>query len=114
MADSEQCKVGIMLERRVSDNPWLDHEWVTIGLTLDVVDSDDWILLYETEGICRYLSPAVELELHRAEAEAYLYNLQSPEPSIFAVLRHDEESEEAVPFDVHVVTASPYEAQDYL
>ena len=114
MADTEQCKIGILLERRASDNEWVDHEWVTIGLTLDVVDGDDWMVLYEAETVSRYLSPAVDLELHRAEAEAYLYNLQSPEPSIFAVLRHDEESEEAVPFEVHVVTASPYEAQDYL
>lgn len=114
MPDTETCKIGIVLERRVSDNEWLDHEWVTIGLTLNVVDADDWVQLYDTEEVCRYLSPAVELEIHRAETEAYLYNLESPEPSIFAVLRHDEESEEAVPFEVHVVTASPYEAQDYL
>lgn len=114
MPEIEHCKIGIVLERRVSDNEWIDHEWVTVGLTLDVVDAVDWKLLYETEGVNRYLSPAVDLELHRAEAEAYLYNLQSPEPSIFAVLRHDEESDEDVPFDVHIVTASPYEAQDYL
>ena len=114
MLEAERCKVGIVLERRVSDNPWLDHEWVTVGLSLDVVDADDWVLLYETEEVSRFLSPAAELELHRAETGAYLYNLQSPEPSIFAVLRHDEESDADVPFEVHVITASPYEAQDYL
>ena len=114
MSQTAQCKLGIVLERRASDNPWLDHEWVTIGVTLDVVDSADWVTLYETEDRSRFLSPAVDLELHRAETEAYLYNLQSPEPSLFAVLRHDEESDATVPFDVHIVTASPYEAQDYL
>ena len=114
MTGIEQVKIGIVLERRSSDNPWLDHEWQTVGLTLDVVDSEDWVLLYETDQVRRYLSPAVEVELHRAETEAYVYNLQSPEPSVFAVLRHDEESDEVVPFDVHVATVSPYEAQDYL
>ncbi len=114
MTTSEQCRIGIVLERRDSDNPWIDHEWVTVGLTLEVVDGEDWVLLYETNGLKRYLSPAVDLELHRAETEAYLYNLQSPEPSVFAVLRQDEESDAAVPFDVHVVTVSPYEAQDYM
>ena len=89
MSQTAQCKLGIVLEKRASDSPWLDHEWVTIGVTLDVVDSADWVALYETEERSRYLSPAVDLELHRAETEAYLYNLQSPEPSLFAVLRHE-------------------------
>ncbi len=114
MPETEQVKIGIVLERRVSDNPWLDHEWVTVGITTEVVDAEDWVLLYETEQVSRFLSPAVDVELHRTETEAYLYNLQSPQPSVFAVLRHDEESDADVPFNVHVVTASPYEAQDYL
>ena len=114
MSETEQRRVGIVLERRPSDSPWLDHEWLTVGVTLDVVDGDAWKLLYDAAGTRRYLSPAVVVELHRAETEAYLYNLQSPEPSLFAVVRHDEESEEDVPFDIHVATLSPYEAQDYL
>ena len=55
MPDIEHCRIGIVLERRVSDNPWLDHEWVTIGMTSEVVDADDWVVLYETEAVCRYL-----------------------------------------------------------
>ena len=82
MSEPAQCKIGIVLERRTSDNPWLDHEWVTIGLTLDVVDADGWVLLYQSDGRSRYLSAAVDLELHRTETEAYLYNLQSPVPSM--------------------------------
>jgi len=52
--------------------------------------------------------------LHRAEAEAYHYNLTSPEPSLFVVLREDDEEESGAPIEAALVTASPYEAQDYL
>jgi hypothetical protein len=83
-------------------------------LTLEVADGEEWKLLYDAGGTRRYLSPTVIVEMHRAETEAYVYNLQSPEPSLFAVVRHDEESERDVPFDIHVATVSPYEAQDYL
>jgi hypothetical protein len=114
MAEAMRCRIGIIVEKRESDNPWLDHEWVTSGVTLDVAERDDWTLLYQVTGVKRYLSPPVTLELFSQETEAYLYNLQSPSPSLFAVLREDEESVAEVPFDVHLVTASPYEAQDYL
>ncbi len=50
------------------------------------------------------------LTLHRSETEAYLYNLQSPEPSLFLVIRTDEN---AAP-EIHLATVSPYEAQDYM
>ena len=113
MTETAQCRVGIILEKRPSDNPWIDHEWVTAGMTLDVVEQTDWMLLREVSGAKQFLSPPVTLELHRAESEAYLFNLESPVPSLFAVLREDEESDAQVPFEVHLVTASPYEAQDY-
>ncbi len=114
MAQAISCRIGIIVEKRPSDNPWLDHEWVTCGITLDVVDQDGWTFLQDVAGARQYLSPPATLELFSQETEAYLYNLRSPVPSLFAVLREDEESEAEVPFDVHLVTASPYEAQDYL
>ena len=114
MAAAVSCRIGIIIEKRESDNPWLEHEWVTRGVTLDVPERGEWTLLYEMAGVKRYLSPPVPVELFSQETEAYLYNLESPTPSLFAVLREDEESVAEVPFDVHLVTASPYEAQDYL
>lgn len=115
MPDVIRCQVGIILEKRPSDNPWIDHQWVAKGFTLDVVEQPDWTLLYETDsGVRAFLSAPVTLDLYSQETEAYLYNLASPLPSLFVVLREDDESEDEVPFAVHLLTASPYEAQDYL
>ncbi len=114
MASSDQCAIGLILERRECEHPWQDHEWVSTGVTTDVTDADGWTLLYQMDGVKRFLSPSVALELHASETEAYLYNLGSPLPSLFLVLREDDASVMEVPFAIHLITASPYEAQDYM
>lgn len=50
------------------------------------------------------------LVLHRTDAEAYLQGLSDTPPAIYVVMR---ESETDAPLDIVLVTASPYEAQDY-
>lgn len=54
-----------------------------------------------------------EITLFATDVEAYVYNLQSPEPSLFVVLRGDDGPDEGERH-VHLATLSPYEAQDYL
>ena len=52
------------------------------------------------------------LELHGAETEAYLHGLSAEVPSVYVVMR-DAETDGPVPYEVLLITASPYEAQDY-
>ena len=54
------------------------------------------------------------LELHRAEVEAYRVSLTMDPPAVFVVLRSDEAVTADRGYMVHAVTASAYEAQDYL
>jgi hypothetical protein len=56
----------------------------------------------------------VPLTLHRAETEAYRVALSNTPPVVFVVLRQAEVPTGPEPLVVHTVTASPYEAQDYL
>ena len=114
MEKNDSLKLGIMLERRDCDHPWLDHEWRFIGVIPGAQDIDGLKVLRSAPGAIQYHAATLELELHRAEAEAYQYNLTSPEPSLFVVLREDDEEESGAPIVAELVTASPYEAQDYL
>lgn len=114
MEKSDSLKLGILLERRDSDHPWLDHEWVFVGVFPGAPQVDGLRVLREAPGVVQYHAATLELELHRAEAEAYQYNLTSPEPSLFVVLREDDEEESGAPITAELVTASAYEAQDYL
>ena len=56
----------------------------------------------------------MELELHRADVEAYRVSLSMTPPSVFVILRESMDDTDPHDVTVQAVTASAYEAQDYL
>ena len=94
---SDSLPLGIVLERRESDHPWLEHEWAFVAVIPGAPEIDGLRELRKNGGATQFHAATLELELHRAEAEAYQYNLTSPEPSLFVVLREDEEEETGSP-----------------
>ncbi len=109
--------LGIVLERRAVDNPWIDHEWrpVTVipGMR-PLSPSETWTRLREGADWVQYHAGTLNLDLFPRETEGYRLNLSQDPPRLFVVLRDGEDSDsdhEVVPF---LVTACPYEAQDYL
>ncbi len=117
MTIQDTLPLGVVLERRRSDHPWQDNVWRPSGVipgapTLDPHGS--WTLLREGEGFAQYHGGTLTLSLFRKETEAYKVNLSQEPPRIFVILRSEDEpgsAHDIVPF---LVTASPYEAQDYL
>ena len=66
-----------------------------------------------TEGdVTEFHAATLPLTLYVSDAEAYAHELQAREPSVYVVLRQNERSDD-LPWKVALVTASPYEAQDY-
>ncbi len=61
-----------------------------------------------------YHAATVTLEVHRAETEAYLVALSNDPPSVYVILRPSEDPEAEHDVEVFCVTASAFEAQDYL
>lgn len=113
MDKQESMPLGVVVERREIDNPWQDHSWSAVAVMPGAADIEEWRLLASDEGWARYHADTLSLELHRSETEAYRTNLADNPPRVFVLLREDEEDggHEVAPF---LVTASPYEAQDYL
>ena len=117
MTNQETLPLGVVLERRESDHPWQDYAWRPVGVVPGAPACDPrgaWTLLRDGEGWAQYHGGTLPLSLFRKETEAYKVNLSQHPPRIFVVLRDEEEADadhEVVPF---LVTASPYEAQDYL
>jgi hypothetical protein len=79
---------------------------------LEIPPGPDWRELARGEGYTQYLTTRAQLELFRKETEAYIANIESSEPALYIVLRESETDD--APIDVHLVTASPFEAQDYM
>jgi hypothetical protein len=103
--------VGVVVARENIDNPWQDHVWRPIGVFLNPPEVADWREMRRGEGVVHFHAAALPLELHHKETAAYLANLESQEPAIYVVLR--ETPGGAWPFSVHLVTASPFDAQAY-
>jgi hypothetical protein len=66
-----------------------------------------------TEGdVTEFHAATLPLTLYVSDAEAYAHELQARAPSVYVVLRQNEQIDD-LPWKVALVTASPYEAQDY-
>ncbi len=109
--------LGIVVERRAVDNPWIDHSWratAVIAGAPALSPFDDWTLLRQGDGWAQYHAGTLALELFPKETDGYCLNLAQTPPRIFIVLRKGEgraASHEVMPFHV---TACPFEAQEYL
>jgi len=103
--------ISVVVERRASNSPWLDHAWRPIGI-LPRAAPELGKLLAEGEGWAHYQGGTLDLELFRGETEGYLTNLSQNQPVVFVVLRQNDQTDgmEYVPF---LATACPYEAMGY-
>jgi len=108
--------LGIVVTRQDIDSPWQDHEWRPSEVLPGAPEVDSWKELSRGEGWVQYHAATLPLELYQKEAEAYKFNLEGKEPVIYVVLseHEDDDGDDDMPYKVHLVTASPYEAQDYL
>jgi hypothetical protein len=113
----ETLPLGVVLERRRIDNPWTEFDWKPVAVIPGAAACDpegDWTVLREGEDWVHYHGGTLPLELFRRETEGYKTNLTYDPPRVFVVLRSGEDADcdhDVVPF---LVTACPYEAQDYL
>ncbi|HEX6957833.1 MAG TPA: DUF3305 domain-containing protein [Ferrovibrio sp.] len=106
---TETRSIGIVLERRKVDNPWIDHSWRPVQILLGQPASPRWTRLAAGDGWEWYFAGQAELALYRHETENYQFNLDSTQPSIWVFLRQDGESEHGI--ELFGATVDPGEAQ---
>ena len=111
---SQTMPCGVVIERRDLNNPWQAHEWRPVAVIPGAGPTTDWKVLEEGKGWTRFLAATLPLELHRKETEAYRVNLSNEPPVVYVILNPDEDPDSDGEVIPHQVTASPYEAQDYL
>ena len=101
--------VGVVLQRRPGVTRWAAFSWKATSV-LPGAGQDDWRELRRDGETVEFHAATLPLDLHGAETEAYLHGLSAQIPAIYIIMR---ESDGADPLDIVLVTASPYEAQDY-
>ena len=101
--------LGVVIRRVPGVTKWAKHVWKAVAV-LPGAGAAHWIELRRDGGAVEFHASTLPLELFRTDTESYLHGLSAKEPAIYVVMRASENSD---PLDVLLVTASPYEAQDY-
>lgn len=101
--------LGIVLRRAPGVTRWQAWSWTATAVLPGAAEAR-WKVLRQEGDVAEFHAATLPLELHGADAEAYVHGLTSADPSIYVVMRAGEGDD---PFDILLVTASPYEAQDY-
>lgn len=105
----DQFSIGVVLERRDTDNRWIDHTWHVAEVIAGAPDGPARPL--ETgEGWARFYVGATTVELFDKATEGYKRNLTDDRPSVYVVLRPDDGEP---PYQVFLATVCPYEAEAY-
>lgn len=117
MSAAASISIGVVVAREDVDSKWEDHVWRPVGVLPGTPEVGEWQELRRGEGWVHFYAGTYTLELFRKETDAYKFNLEGREPVIYVVMSEPDDAgdgDRECPFDVHLVTASPYEAADYL
>ncbi len=117
MADNDRStslRVGVVLAREKVDHPWQDYRWRPVDVLVGMPDLEPGVVLKTNDDATHYFAGVFEIELHRKETSAYITNLGNNPPAVYVVVSEAEDEESALPYDVRLVTVSPFEAQDFL
>ena len=118
----QSLPLGIVVERREVAHRWVKHSWRPVAVIPGAGAADPlgpWTELGEGEGWRHYHAGTLTLDLFPKETEGYRVNMAQQPPRLFVVLRSGEDmagadiicDHDVAPF---LVTACPFEAQDYL
>lgn len=102
--------LGIVVRRTPGVTRWARWHWRAVAV-LPGAGPADWVELRREGDAVEYHAATLPLTLWATDTEAYLANLSDQIPSIYVILRN--EADDGSPLIADLVTASPYEGQDY-
>jgi ribosomal protein S12 methylthiotransferase accessory factor YcaO len=105
-----RIRVGVVVERRKTDSPWIDFIWRGIGVLPDEPNMEPWTLLREQEEATLFYAGSAAVDLYPSETARYRENLASGNPSIWIILSP---SDGPKPYVVAAATADPAEGEAF-
>jgi hypothetical protein len=102
--------VGVVVERRKADSPWVDFVWRGVGVLPDEPEMKPWTVLREQDEATLYYAGSATVDLYRSETQLYRDNITSGAPGIWIVLSP---SEGPWPYVISAVTADPTEGEAF-
>jgi Protein of unknown function (DUF3305) len=102
--------VGVVVERRKADSPWVDFVWRGVGVLPDEPEMKPWTVLREQDEATLYYAGSATVDLYRSETQLYHDNITSGAPGIWIGLSP---SEGPWPYVISAVTADPAEGEAF-
>lgn len=106
----EDLTVGVVVERRALDNPWVDHVWLPSAILPGAPPVDAWTVLGEHGGVRQVYAGAHIISFFSTDTAHYRGNLTSGAPKIWVSLRRGDGEP---PVSVIGVTADPAEGEAF-
>jgi hypothetical protein len=100
--------VGIVVERRRAQSPWIDFTWKPVAALAGLPDAAPWTMLSQEGDGASFYAGAAEIELYRTETANYRNNLGSGAPMLWVALRP---TGVEPPYEIFGVTADPAEGE---
>lgn len=105
--------VGVVVRKQPGVTRWAKWVWRVVGV-LPGAGPAEWRELRREGDAVDYHAGTCLMEVHRSDTEAYLVALSNAPPCVYVILRPNEEPGTEHEVEVFKVTASAFEAQDYL
>ncbi|CUJ92579.1 hypothetical protein RUE5091_01235 [Ruegeria denitrificans] len=109
-ASQIEMPIGVVVRKTPGVTRWAKWNWRAVAV-LPGAGPADWQELRREGEAVEYHAATLPLRLWTDETEAYMVNLSDGQPSIYLVLRDTLDGKR--PMDAVLVTASPFEGQDY-
>jgi hypothetical protein len=106
----ETLTVGVVVERRPLDNPWIDHVWLPSGILPGAPAAEAWTMLREEAGVRQFYAGPHAISFFSTETAHYRDNLLSGSPKIWVSLRR---TDAEPPVTIIGVTADPAEGEAF-
>jgi hypothetical protein len=106
----ETLTVGVVVERRPLDNPWIDHVWLPSGILSGAPAAEAWTMLREEAGVRQFYAGPHVISFFSTETAHYRDNLLSGSPKIWVSLRR---TDAEPPVTIIGVTADPAEGEAF-
>jgi len=105
-----RVRVGVVVERRKTDSPWVDFIWRGVAVLPDEPNMEPWTLLRERQEATLFYAGSAAVDLYPSETARYRENLASGNPSIWIILSP---SDGPRPYVVAAATADPAEGEAF-
>lgn len=100
--------VGIIVEKRKSTNPWIDHTWSLVAALPGLPEAAPMTLIERQEGAERYYLGAANVLFSSSETAHYRDNLATGAPRLWVICRREPIDDSLI---LHQVTADPSEGE---